>query len=162
MTPNAALPWPVRARSPGRSCCGSCNRRTAPLPRCRERAAWRPTGTAFWCVSPSPRPGVPAGKRPLPCPGPGNRCRRRPATSSICWPRPGFPRWSSARDGGPATLTAPDPWAFALNKLWWSQQEDRDPARRGRDRSQALAVAGLVLRYLPQLRRGKAGRRSDR
>ena len=63
------------------------------------------------------------------------------------------PRFSQVvigRDGGPATLTAPDPWAFALNKLWWSRQEDRDPARRGRDRSQALAVAGLVLRYLPQ------------
>ena len=54
------------------------------------------------------------------------------------------------RDGGPATLVVPDPWAFALNQLWWSQQEDRDPASRGRDRSQALAVAGLVLRYLPQ------------
>ena len=54
------------------------------------------------------------------------------------------------QDGGPATLTAPDPWAFALNKLWWSQQEDRDAATRSRDRSQALAVAGLVLRYLPQ------------
>ena len=63
------------------------------------------------------------------------------------------PRFSQVvigQDGGPATLTAPDPWAFALNQLWWSQQEDRDAARRGRDRGQALAVAGLVLRYLPQ------------
>ncbi|MFI5330372.1 MAG: GSU2403 family nucleotidyltransferase fold protein [Desulfobaccales bacterium] len=63
------------------------------------------------------------------------------------------PRFSQVvigRDGGPATLTAPDPWAFALNQLWWSEQEDRDPATRGRERSQALAVAGLVLRYLPQ------------
>lgn len=54
------------------------------------------------------------------------------------------------RDGGPATMVAPDPWAFALNKLWWSGQEDRDAFTRGQDRSQALAVAGLVLRYLPQ------------
>lgn len=63
------------------------------------------------------------------------------------------PRFSQVvigRDGGPATLTAPDPWAFALNRLWWSRQEDRDAATRSRDRSQALAVAGLVLRYLPQ------------
>ena len=62
------------------------------------------------------------------------------------------PRFSQVvigRDGGPATLTGPDPWAFALNKLWWSQQE-RDTATRARDRSQALAVAGLVLRHLPQ------------
>ncbi len=63
------------------------------------------------------------------------------------------PRFSQVvigRDGGPATLTAPDPWAFALNKLWWSEQEDRDAATRGPDRSQALAVAGLVLSNLPQ------------
>jgi hypothetical protein len=63
------------------------------------------------------------------------------------------PRFSQVvigQDGGPATLTVPDPWAFALNKLWWSQQEDRDAATRTRDRTQALAVAGLVLRYLPQ------------
>lgn len=63
------------------------------------------------------------------------------------------PRFSQVvigQDGGPATLTAPDPWAFALNKLWWSRQEDRDAISRTRDRSQALAVAGLVLRYLPQ------------
>ncbi|MCL4501894.1 MAG: nucleotidyltransferase domain-containing protein [Deltaproteobacteria bacterium] len=63
------------------------------------------------------------------------------------------PRFSQVvigRDGAPATLVAPDPWAFALNKLWWSGQEDRDPKACARDRSQALAVAGLVLRYLPQ------------
>ncbi|MCL4504095.1 MAG: nucleotidyltransferase domain-containing protein [Deltaproteobacteria bacterium] len=63
------------------------------------------------------------------------------------------PRFSQVvigRDGRPATLVTPDPWAFALNKLWWSGQEDREPKARARDRSQALAVAGLVLRYLPQ------------
>lgn len=54
------------------------------------------------------------------------------------------------KDGGPATMVVPDPRAFALNKLWLSQQEDRAEARRRDDRSQALAVAALVLRYLPQ------------
>ena len=63
------------------------------------------------------------------------------------------PRFSQVvigQDGEPAILVVPDPWAFALNKLWWSGQEEREPAHRARDRSQALAVAGLVLRYLPQ------------
>jgi hypothetical protein len=54
------------------------------------------------------------------------------------------------QDGGPATMVVPDPWAFALNRLWWSRQEDREAATRTRDRHQALAVAGLVLSYLPQ------------
>lgn len=54
------------------------------------------------------------------------------------------------QDGWPATLVVPDPRAFALNKLWLSQQEDRDGSIRTRDCSQALAVAEMVLRYLPQ------------
>ncbi|MCX5891695.1 MAG: GSU2403 family nucleotidyltransferase fold protein, partial [Deltaproteobacteria bacterium] len=45
---------------------------------------------------------------------------------------PRFPQVVIGRDGGPATLTAPDPWAFALNRLWWSRQEDRDAASRAR------------------------------
>lgn len=63
------------------------------------------------------------------------------------------PRFSQVvigQDGEPAMLVVPDPWALALNKLWWSGQEEREAARRAQDRSQALAVAGLVLRYLPQ------------
>jgi hypothetical protein len=63
---------------------------------------------------------------------------------------PRFTQVVIGADGGPATLVVPDPWAFALNKLWWSQQEDREEGRRARDRRQALAVADLVLRYLPQ------------
>jgi hypothetical protein len=54
------------------------------------------------------------------------------------------------KDGGPVTLVVPDPRAFALNRLWLSQQEDRGEDRRARDLGQALAVADLVLRYLPQ------------
>jgi hypothetical protein len=63
---------------------------------------------------------------------------------------PKFSQVVIAKDGGPATMVVPDPRAFALNKLWLSRQEDRGEARRNRDRSQALAVAALVLRYLPQ------------
>ncbi len=53
-------------------------------------------------------------------------------------------------DGGPATMVVPDPRTFALHKLWLSCQEDREAAHRTRDRDQALAVADLVLRFLPQ------------
>jgi hypothetical protein len=52
--------------------------------------------------------------------------------------------------GDPVTMVVPDPRALALHKLWLSQQEDRGPARRLRDRRQALALAELILRYLPQ------------
>ncbi len=53
-------------------------------------------------------------------------------------------------DGGPATMVVPDPRAFALHRLWWSQQEDRDGGKRARDLDQALVVASLVLRHLTQ------------
>ena len=63
---------------------------------------------------------------------------------------PKFSQVVIGQDGWPATLVVPDPWAFALNRLWLSQQQDREAAHRARDLSQALAVAELVLRYLPQ------------
>ncbi|WP_373499181.1 nucleotidyltransferase domain-containing protein [Desulfococcus sp.] len=53
-------------------------------------------------------------------------------------------------DGFPATLAAPDPRAFAIHKLWLSKQVDREPAKKKRDYSQALAVCRLILQYLPQ------------
>lgn len=53
-------------------------------------------------------------------------------------------------DGYPVTMVVSDPRAFALHKLWLSQQEDRDPGKRVRDRGQAIALAELILRYLPQ------------
>lgn len=52
--------------------------------------------------------------------------------------------------GDMATLVAPDPRAMALHKLWLSQQEDRAPESRSRDRLQAMALAELILRFLPQ------------
>ncbi|MEM7679020.1 MAG: GSU2403 family nucleotidyltransferase fold protein [Myxococcota bacterium] len=54
-------------------------------------------------------------------------------------------------DGYPTRIAAADPRAFALFKLWLSEQPDRDPVKRPRDRAQALAVAALVrdkLRHL--------------
>ncbi|MFZ5447166.1 MAG: GSU2403 family nucleotidyltransferase fold protein [Thermodesulfobacteriota bacterium] len=63
------------------------------------------------------------------------------------------PRFSQVvigKRGTPATMAAPDPRTLALHKLWLSQQQDRDPAKRSRDRVQALALAELILRYLPQ------------
>ncbi|MGD8267947.1 MAG: nucleotidyltransferase domain-containing protein [Desulfobacterales bacterium] len=53
-------------------------------------------------------------------------------------------------DGYPAAMACPDPSAFALHKLWMSEQPDRNPIKKQRDRNQAIAVAYLVLKYLPQ------------
>jgi hypothetical protein len=39
-----------------------------------------------------------------------------------------------------------------LHKLWMNEQEDREPVKKVRDRDQAVAVAKLVLQYLPQYR----------
>jgi hypothetical protein len=47
-------------------------------------------------------------------------------------------------------MVVPDPRALALHKLWLSQQADRDPSLKIRDRVQAMALADLIVRYLPQ------------
>jgi len=63
------------------------------------------------------------------------------------------PRFSQVvigKRGAPATMVAPDPRAMALHKLWLSQQEDRAPSLRQRDRVQAMALAELIVGYLPQ------------
>jgi hypothetical protein len=52
-------------------------------------------------------------------------------------------------DGYPARMVAPDPRAFALHKLWLSEQPDREPVKKQRDRNQGIAVAELVIRCLP-------------
>lgn len=54
--------------------------------------------------------------------------------------------------GYPLRMKVPDPRAFALHKLWVSEQPSRDRVKALRDKGQAIAVAGLVLRYLPALR----------
>jgi hypothetical protein len=63
---------------------------------------------------------------------------------------PKFSQVVIADDGFPVTMVVPDPRAFALHKLWLSRQEDREPGKRVRDRAQAIALAELILRYLPQ------------
>ena len=53
-------------------------------------------------------------------------------------------------DGFPAIITVPDPRAFATYKLWLSEQDDREPRKKKRDKAQAFAVAEVVMKYLPQ------------
>jgi hypothetical protein len=62
---------------------------------------------------------------------------------------PKFSQVVIGRRGDPATMVVPDPRALALHKVWLSQQEDRDPGKKIRDRLQAAALAELILRYLP-------------
>ena len=63
---------------------------------------------------------------------------------------PKFSQIVIGQRGNPALMVVPDPRALALHKLWLSQQEDREPATRSRDRVQAMALVELILRYLPQ------------
>ena len=63
---------------------------------------------------------------------------------------PKFSQVVIGEDGFPATLAAPDPRAFAIHKLWLSRRKDREPVKKKRDYSQALAVCRLILQYLPQ------------
>ncbi len=63
---------------------------------------------------------------------------------------PKFSQVVIGKRGTPATMVVPDPRALALHKLWLSQQQDRDPSLKVRDRIQAMALAELILRYLPQ------------
>jgi hypothetical protein len=37
-----------------------------------------------------------------------------------------------------------------LHKLWLSEQPDREPVKKQRDRDQGLSVAQLIIQYLPQ------------
>ncbi|MHB8068080.1 MAG: GSU2403 family nucleotidyltransferase fold protein [Desulfobaccales bacterium] len=123
------------------------DRSFAPLPGMGCRAANRDGFQVALLKSGRQRPGkqktltVPGAREPLP-PEAGN-LQFLTASSK-------FSQVVIGKDGGPATMVVPDPRAFALNKLWLSQQEDREESRRRDDRSQALAVAALVLRHLPQ------------
>jgi len=53
-------------------------------------------------------------------------------------------------DGFPTAMSVPDPRAFALHKLWLSKQVNREAVKKQRDHDQALAVASLIIKYLPQ------------
>lgn len=63
---------------------------------------------------------------------------------------PKFSQVIIGEDGYPAPLVAPDPLSFALHKLWLSEQADREPIKKQRDHDQGLAVAQLIIQYLPQ------------
>ncbi len=123
------------------------DRSFAPLPGVECRAANRDDFQVTLLKSGGRRPGlqktttVPGAREPLP-PTAGNL--------HFLTASPKFSQVVIGKDGGPATMVVPDPRAFALNKLWLSRQDDREETRRICDRSQALAVAALVLRYLPQ------------
>ena len=61
---------------------------------------------------------------------------------------PKFKAVAMAEDGFPVRIQTVDPRIFAAHKLWLSEQPDRDPLKRRRDRAQAMAVHDLASRYL--------------
>lgn len=63
---------------------------------------------------------------------------------------PKFSQVVIGKDGSPATMVVPDPRAFALHQLWLSEQDGREKSQQAQDRGLAMAVAQLVLGYLPQ------------
>lgn len=65
---------------------------------------------------------------------------------------PPIDRMAIDERGYPLRIVAPDPRAFAVHKAWVAERDDRDPAKRRRDRAQARAVAAVVVRQLPDLR----------
>jgi hypothetical protein len=63
---------------------------------------------------------------------------------------PKFEQIVMGEDGFPAVMVVPAPRAFAVHKLWLSNQIDREAVKKKRDRSQALAVCKLILQYMPE------------
>jgi hypothetical protein len=55
-------------------------------------------------------------------------------------------------DGYPVSMVVPDPRAFSIHKIWLSVQPDREAIKKKRDHDQSLAIALLVIKYLPQYR----------
>jgi hypothetical protein len=64
---------------------------------------------------------------------------------------PRFESIAIAENGLPVRMVAADPRFFAAHKLWLAEREDREPEKRGRDRLQAEAVAGLLAGALSSL-----------
>ncbi len=52
--------------------------------------------------------------------------------------------------GQPLRMSAPDPRAFAIHKLWLATRSMRDPVKKGRDRLQAALLASMLHQYLPE------------
>ncbi len=55
-----------------------------------------------------------------------------------------------AQDGRAFEMTVPDPRSFMLFKEWLSQQDERQPIKKGRDASQSKIMRQLLVEYLPQ------------
>jgi len=53
-------------------------------------------------------------------------------------------------NGYPAMMIVPDPRAFALHKIWLSTQKERDRLKKKRDFAQGVAIAKLIMNFLPQ------------
>lgn len=64
---------------------------------------------------------------------------------------PRFTATAIAENGLPVRMVVADPRFFAAHKLWLAGQEDREPEKRGRDRLQGEAVAGLLAGALSGL-----------
>lgn len=54
------------------------------------------------------------------------------------------------RDGTPVRIVAPDPRWFALQKLWMSDKDKRNPLKRPKDRRQGIALLNAVREAMPQ------------
>lgn len=57
-----------------------------------------------------------------------------------------------AENGEMARMTTINPINFVIYKAWLSQQEERNPLKKPRDKAQALAVYNLIEQRLPQLK----------
>jgi Nucleotidyltransferase len=106
-------------------------------------AAVNQRGFGVRCLGP---PAVRAGRREAP----GLTVPAELGDLAALLAAPKFSQVVIGRGGDPVTMVAPDPRALALNLLWRSVQEDREPADQERDRTRAAALAELILRYLPQ------------
>jgi hypothetical protein len=62
---------------------------------------------------------------------------------------PKFEAVAIGEDGLPVPIVCADPRAFAAHKLWLSEQEDRDPLKKNRDRHQAEAVIQILKNRMP-------------
>lgn len=64
---------------------------------------------------------------------------------------PKFTSTAFDEKGFPVELVVPDPRAFSMHKLWLSEQEDRSPIKKMRDKEQAETIFNLVQEKMPSL-----------
>jgi len=72
---------------------------------------------------------------------------------------PKFSQVIIGEDGYPVSMVVPDPRAFSIHKVWLSEQTDREPVKKQRDNDQGLAIALLVIKYMPQYKFESSGLR---